>query len=202
MLPLRQAPELLPPGKNTAFENEERRRDCAVLSTEKLVRGYSNAQAGDAFGFAEAIEDMFARFEPHIQVTAIHVLRIEFPKWMPQPGEVYHVCDRLAAEEFRRQRRETQIKQQLEARRADETAGLPYLRPKAIAGPAAAPVDGVVLPPAKPSDEGHEARDSQIRPIWRLVAEGRITEEEAEQRIRAIKTNSPIAPSRSAAELS
>jgi hypothetical protein len=157
-----------------------------VLCTAKLSRGYSNAQAGDALGFAEAIEDMFARFPVHIQKEAVRVLPIEHPKWMPQPGEVYHVCGRLAAEEFRRQRRETQIKQQLEARRADEAAGLPYLRPKAITGPVQTPP----VAPAKPSDEQHEARDSQVRAVWRDFADGKIDEAEAERRIEAIKANS------------
>jgi hypothetical protein len=50
--------------KNMATEDEQR-RDCAVLCSAKLLRGYSNAQAGDALGFAEAIEDMFARFPVH-----------------------------------------------------------------------------------------------------------------------------------------
>ena len=182
--------------KNMATEDEQR-RDCAVLCSAKLLRGYSNAQAGDALGFAEAIEDMFARFPVHIQKEAVRILPVEHPKWMPQPGEVFHVCERLAGEEFRQQRRETQLKQQLEARRADEAAGLPYLRPKAITGTVAAP-------PSTPSNAEHEARDSLVRAIWRDVADGKIEEAEAQRRIDALaapRAHSAIAAARSDPDL-
>lgn len=165
MLRPSQTPGLQGSLGNTAFDEAERRRDYAVVATAKLLRGYSNAQAADPLGFAEAIEDMLARFPTHIQKEAVRILPIEFPKWMPQAGEVYHVCERIAGEEFRRERRETQIREQLEARRADEAAGLPYLSRKAITSPAAAPPQAH----KKPCDDEHEARDSLVRAVWRAV---------------------------------
>jgi hypothetical protein len=158
---------------------QEQRRDCAVLCTTRLAAHYWNAKAADPLGFAEAVEDMFARFPIHVQKQALRELPTLYPTWLPQAGEVYQVCERIAQAEWRRQQREANIKAQLEARRADEAAGLPYLRPRAITGPApAAPPL-----PRKPSDAEHEARDSLVRPIWREVADGVIDETEAQRRI-------------------
>jgi hypothetical protein len=176
--------------KNTAMTEEEQRCDCATLCATKLAGSYWNAKANDAIGFAEALEDMFARFAVHIQKQALRELPTLYPTWLPQPGEVFQVCERIAAEDFRRQRREKQLKEQLEARRADEAAGLPYLREKAIAGPIGPPLTGTVLPAAKLSDEEQEARDAQVRAIWRDVADGKIDDAEAELRINAVKANS------------
>jgi hypothetical protein len=167
--------------ENTALIEERKRRDCAVVVAHKLLGGYSNAQAGDAVVFAEAVEDMLAKFPINIQKEALTRLRIEHPKWMPQPGEVYAVCERIAAEDFRRQRRETQIREQLEERRKADALGLTCY-PKAIAGPVAPPP----RPPPKPSDEQREACDSQVRGVWREFADGKIDEVEAERRIEVI----------------
>jgi hypothetical protein len=183
------ASKLQPSLENTAFREEER-RDCAVVVAHRLLGGYSNAQAADALVFAEAIEDMFAKFPVHIQKEALRVLPIEFPKWMPQPGEVYHVCERIAAEEYRRQRRERQIRETLAARRADEAAGLTYHRPKSITGTVAAPP----ALPGKSSDLEHEARDNLIRAVWRDVVDGKIDEAEAQRRIDALTTSARAPP--------
>jgi hypothetical protein len=176
------ASKLQPSLENTAFRDEEEQRDYAVVVAHRLLGGYSNAQAADASVFAEAIEDMFAKFPIHIQKEALQALRREHPRWMPQPGEVYAICNRLQAEEFDRKRWGALVKQQLEARRADEAARLPYLRPKAIVGPVAPPP----RMPRKPSDEEYEGRDSQVRAIWRDVADGKIDEVKAERRIEAL----------------
>jgi hypothetical protein len=158
----------------------DQRRDCAALCATKLAANYWNAKAADPLGFAEAIQDMFARFPVHVQKQALRELPTLYPTWLPQAGEVFQVCERIAAEEFRRHRRETQLKEQLEARQAE--ARLPYLRPKAITGPVTAPPPAL----AKLSDEQHEARDSQVRAVWRACADGAIDEAEAQRRIEAI----------------
>jgi hypothetical protein len=167
--------------ENTATEQEQR-HDCAVLCTARLAANYWNSKAADPLGFAEAVAGMFARFPVHIQMQALTELPKLYPTWLPQAGEVYQVCEGIAQAEWRRQQRESNIKAQLEARRADEAAGLLYLRPKAITGPA--PVAPPL--PRKPSDTEHEARDSLVRAIWREVADGAIDETEAQRRIDAL----------------
>ena len=175
--------KLQPSLENTvAFSEEEQRRDCAVLCTAKLTANYWNAKAADALGFAEAVEDMFARFPIQVQKQALRELPTLYPTWLPQAGEVFQVCERMAQAEYRRQQREENIRKQLEARRADEAAKLPYLQPKAITGPVQAPPAAHV----KPFDEEHEARDSLVRAIWRDVADGKIDEVQAERRIEAL----------------
>jgi hypothetical protein len=173
-----------PPGspKNTAMTEAEQRRDCAVLCATKLTKNYWNAKAADPLGFAEAVEDMFSRFPVEVQKQALRELPTLYPTWLPQAGEVFQVCERIAAEEFRRQRRETQIKEQIEARRADEALCLPYLQPKAIAGPPVAPPPE---PPRKPSDEEHNARSEQGKAIWAEWHAGKIDDAEAQRRFEA-----------------
>jgi hypothetical protein len=122
---------------------------------------------------------MFAKFDPHIQVAAIDRLRIEHLKWMPQPGEVYAVCNRLQAEEFDRRRWDRLVSEQLEDRRRADQLGLPCQRPMAIADPAPAP------PPPRPDVED-DARRSQVCAVYAEWGAGKLTDAEAERRIDAI----------------
>jgi len=90
------------------------------------------------------------------------------------PWRLVEVC--------RREQREANIRAELAGRRADEAAGPPNPRPKAITGAVAAPP----LSPSKPRDAEHEALDSLVRAVWRDVADGKIGEEEAQRRIEAL----------------